>query len=348
MVDIYVGQERIHYHLSLKLLSHHSSYFDKAFNGDFKEGATKRLDLPDEDIHAFNLLVQWIYSGQVNTPKRTEAATADGGGVVPAPWPQTSTYTSAIGKQKFEIQELYPIDYSSHLKLYVLADKFDMRILKNETIDAIMRAGYGTQRSIISEWGPAPFTVSYMHFNPSYTRFNPEIITWIYQNTLPGSPLRKLASTSAAYTMLLKKVTVGHYKECLHGEFVVDMFTAMQENADNAILCRLPTLGAQCQNYHDHDCKTPRPGCAKGMPGVDQLEKGMPSTDRLHHLSPVAKCVFLELRRASYRVEGVTAQQLASLSSFSISTIKYAGDELINAGLITTTSNGQNWVVVGF
>ncbi|KAA6407868.1 MAG: hypothetical protein FRX48_08219 [Lasallia pustulata] len=316
MVDIYVGQERIHYHLSLKLLSHHSSYFDKAFNGGFKEGATKRLDLPDEDIHAFNLLIQWIYSGQVNTPKHTEAATVDGGDLVPAPWPQTSTYNPANGKQKFEIQALYPIDYNSHLKLYVLADRFDMGTLKNETIYAIMRAGYSTKRAIIREWGPAPYPASYMRFNPSYTRFNPETIAWIYENTLPGSPLRKLASTSAAYTMLLKKVTAGHYMECLHGDFIVDMLNAMQENADNAILCRLPNLGAQCKNYHDHEGKTPRPGCAEGMPGVDQLEKGMPSADKLYHLSPVAKCVFLELNARRNPPESVTAQQLASRSSF--------------------------------
>jgi hypothetical protein len=47
------------------LLSHYSSYFDKALNGDFKEGKTGRLALPEEQGTIFKHFVLWVYSGKI-------------------------------------------------------------------------------------------------------------------------------------------------------------------------------------------------------------------------------------------------------------------------------------------
>lgn len=219
-----------------------------------------------DDTHAFNLLVQWLYTGQMSFPKRTQAAKStkaitedhESGSVFASvqssDWstlpfhslPYIPSAPKQIGSDDEGADgELYPIDTRSHLKLYVLADKLDMRVLENQTIDVIMQAGYGTKRSINDRWGRG---VSYT----SLFCFDPETIIWIYQNTLPGgSPLRKLASTSTAYNILLKSVKINHYEECLHGDVVTDVFDAIGENAENAITSRTTSFGSQCL-YHDH------------------------------------------------------------------------------------------------
>lgn len=295
MVDIYVGPEGIHHHLSLKLLSHHSPFFDKAFNGSFKEGSTKRLDLPDEDVHAFNLLVQWIYSGQVNSPKRIEGArsakviTDNAGSVaIPAPvlspsnspWglgssPNVPLFTVEIPSDSYGAkQESYPVETKPHLKLYVLADKLDMRALKNQTIDVIIRAGCGTD-PIMDDWTGLP------RHQPSHTRFDPETIDWIYQNTLTRSPLRRVASASAARTMLSTGVDISHYEQCLHKEFLIDLVNGMQKHAESAIHARIALISRHCI-YHDHH------------PGEICHARDTPSINHLLRLSADARFVWME------------------------------------------------------
>ncbi|KAK5674885.1 hypothetical protein LTS10_012297 [Elasticomyces elasticus] len=107
-VDIYVGPERRHWSLHRNLLCHHSSFFETEFEGHEvpkgdKDGENK-LELPEDDAKGFELLVKWLYQGQLE---------------------DSSVLTE---------EEKYDYAVACH-KLYMLCDKFDMIHLKNLAMD---------------------------------------------------------------------------------------------------------------------------------------------------------------------------------------------------------------------
>ncbi|TKA28542.1 hypothetical protein B0A54_16224 [Friedmanniomyces endolithicus] len=110
-LDIYVGPERKHWSLHRNLLCHHSSYFETEFEGHEvpkpkggkKDGGNK-LELPEDNPKGFQLLVKWLYQGQME---------------------DSSILTE---EEKYE----YAV---ACYKLYTLCDKFDMIHLKNLAMD---------------------------------------------------------------------------------------------------------------------------------------------------------------------------------------------------------------------
>ncbi|KAK3068872.1 hypothetical protein LTR53_013235 [Teratosphaeriaceae sp. CCFEE 6253] len=108
-VDIYVGPERKHWALHRNLLCHHSSFFETEFEGhEVPKGGTKDgesvLELPDDDAKGFQLLVKWLYQGQL----------------------EDNSVLTEVEKYEYAV--------SCH-KLYMLCDKFDMLHLKNLAMD---------------------------------------------------------------------------------------------------------------------------------------------------------------------------------------------------------------------
>jgi hypothetical protein len=65
MVDVYVGADRIHFHVHQRLLCNKAPVFDKMFNGGFSEAGKKSAELPDDDPKAFDSFLQWVYRDQV-------------------------------------------------------------------------------------------------------------------------------------------------------------------------------------------------------------------------------------------------------------------------------------------
>jgi hypothetical protein len=63
LVDVYVGPEKKHYPLPKLLLIHHSKFFEKCFNGQFKEGQTQKLDLPEDKAFHFDILIEYMSRG---------------------------------------------------------------------------------------------------------------------------------------------------------------------------------------------------------------------------------------------------------------------------------------------
>lgn len=63
LVDVYVGPEKKHYPLPKLLLIHHSKFFEKCFNGQFKEGQTQKLDLPEDKVFHFDILIEYMSRG---------------------------------------------------------------------------------------------------------------------------------------------------------------------------------------------------------------------------------------------------------------------------------------------
>ena len=112
-VEIVVGKERKTWTLHRNLLCHHSSYFEtellghevpKKTNGD----GNNRLELPDDDPKGFDLLVKWLYQGQLDD-------TSD-----------------------LDNEEKY--DYATACqKLYLLSNKLSISHLSNLAMDAYRR-----------------------------------------------------------------------------------------------------------------------------------------------------------------------------------------------------------------
>jgi hypothetical protein len=67
MVDIYVGRDdqKKHIHVHKGLLCSKVPYFEKMFFGGFKEATENSAEFPDDDVQAFDILIQWVYSGIV-------------------------------------------------------------------------------------------------------------------------------------------------------------------------------------------------------------------------------------------------------------------------------------------
>ena len=105
MVNVYIGPKRKKYHLHKDLLCNRSTFFENALIGGFKEEEECALCLPDDDVGAFVLFVQWIYGAPLT--KATSVETV-----------------------------------RTLLALYVMAEKFCMEVLKNCAMDLI-RPFYG-------------------------------------------------------------------------------------------------------------------------------------------------------------------------------------------------------------
>lgn len=59
-VDIYVGPTKKHYSLPKNLLCYYSKYFDRCFNGSFIEGQTQKLELLEDKVKDFDLLLEYM------------------------------------------------------------------------------------------------------------------------------------------------------------------------------------------------------------------------------------------------------------------------------------------------
>ncbi|KAL2074346.1 hypothetical protein VTL71DRAFT_8124 [Oculimacula yallundae] len=73
-VDIYVGESIKHYRLPKLLLYYYSPYFDRCFNGGFKEGTEQKLELPDDKIEDFEVIIEYMLR---STIPRVESSSYD-------------------------------------------------------------------------------------------------------------------------------------------------------------------------------------------------------------------------------------------------------------------------------
>lgn len=54
------------YSIHKNLLCHHSPFFDRAFNGNFQEGVSQSMNLPEVEAEVFGLLVHWLYEHNIH------------------------------------------------------------------------------------------------------------------------------------------------------------------------------------------------------------------------------------------------------------------------------------------
>jgi hypothetical protein len=63
-ITIVVGEDKKKYFVHESHIRSSSEFFDRAMNGDWKEKATRVIDLPEIDPSTFSVYVKWLYSGQ--------------------------------------------------------------------------------------------------------------------------------------------------------------------------------------------------------------------------------------------------------------------------------------------
>ena len=102
MVDIFVGAEQEKFHLHRDLLCERSQFFQASFVGHFKEAKAQELELPEDNVVSFELLVGWLYGGSL-------------------------------------IRITSEDELPAYLDLVILAQKLCLEQLQNETMDHILR-----------------------------------------------------------------------------------------------------------------------------------------------------------------------------------------------------------------
>lgn len=60
-----MGPQKVAFSIHMSLLCNTSPYFRAAFKGGFYEGASRTLELPEEDVDVFEHFQLWLYSGSI-------------------------------------------------------------------------------------------------------------------------------------------------------------------------------------------------------------------------------------------------------------------------------------------
>jgi hypothetical protein len=63
-ITVIVGEDKKKFFVHESHIRSSSEFFDRAMNGDWKEKATRTIDLPEIDPRAFSVYLKWLHSGQ--------------------------------------------------------------------------------------------------------------------------------------------------------------------------------------------------------------------------------------------------------------------------------------------
>ncbi|KAH8601680.1 hypothetical protein B0O99DRAFT_588866 [Bisporella sp. PMI_857] len=162
-VSVYMElkEEAESFQVHKNFITHYSPFFSAAFNGNFAEGESQKLELDDTEPAVFGSFVQWLYTQDI----------VDGKGSLP--------------------------DQPTLVNLWILADKILVPRLQNQIIRALdlsrraseearphpgmSTAGRMSMASITSTERPAP---------PRRIKQDPTIFHRLYECTAKDSPLR--------------------------------------------------------------------------------------------------------------------------------------------------------------
>ena len=139
-VTILVGEDSTPFFIHRDQLCESSSFFRAAFEGAFLEGSETRMSLPEEEETTFDLFIQWLYrqSYEISSQKHNDKG------------------------QRF----MEPV------KLYVLADKYDVTDLKSHVITKLFALRN-------EEWVPGLATMAYAYeHTPQNSRLRKLMADW--------------------------------------------------------------------------------------------------------------------------------------------------------------------------
>ncbi|KAL8893906.1 MAG: hypothetical protein Q9192_004808 [Flavoplaca navasiana] len=148
MVQLKVGAEEKTFYVHKGLICESSPFFRAAFTGGFKENSGS-ITLEEDDPDIFGHIVQWLYRGKLDTLSKVEVDTGS--------------------------------DYWMKLfQLYVLADKYGIRLPKNAVMGLLLQTHDRRKNSKETETHRPP---------------EQNCITYVYENTASGSQLRRFLVT---------------------------------------------------------------------------------------------------------------------------------------------------------
>ena len=127
------------FHVHQQLLLKSSPVFEAAFSGACQESIEHRMALPEDDPETVERLMQWLYFKSLGLTKAINSESSDE-------------------------------RYWQLARLNTLADKFDVRLLKNSIIDELFA----------------------LNMTPDVWSPQPPVVAYIYENTTEISSLRKL------------------------------------------------------------------------------------------------------------------------------------------------------------
>jgi hypothetical protein len=133
MVDIYVGPSKVLFRLYKTKICSRISYFDKMFNGNFKEASSSTAYLPEDDPASFDLLADWANHPTVSkSPRRIRnlVAVKDANGEDVASWDPVGFYSLA---EKYCLPELQDIIMDATIK-------FHKKMNELPSVDFVIRA----------------------------------------------------------------------------------------------------------------------------------------------------------------------------------------------------------------
>jgi len=164
VVTLVVGAEKKVFTVHKKLLCDRSAFFSKGFNGQFKEAAEGRMELPNDTSAAFECFLTWLYWDKTPPlPARLSSAACDGNLAFPIS-------PTAEDIRSFVMTMLYPA--------YVLAEKFCLHDMQNRFMNAI--------QDVHAQVCTLP---------------DAKEIQFIYENTQENSKLRLYCATAVAYSL---------------------------------------------------------------------------------------------------------------------------------------------------
>lgn len=111
VIQLVVGAEKVQFHLQQSIAAK-VSHFDKCLSGPFTESSSRTIELPDDDPVITDLLIHWLYTGNIPT----------------ITWNKANTQREA--------DELACC--ATLVKLYICADKFGIDGLMNSIVDTFV------------------------------------------------------------------------------------------------------------------------------------------------------------------------------------------------------------------
>lgn len=172
IVEVVVGPSETIWRLHENLLSATSDFFKAAFNSGFKESLEDRILLPEDDPHAFELFVRWLYVRALQGPMGVPEMNAERQLFGSSSSNPSTSYTGNTSTGVYApatATSATAINIQDCLRLYVLATKLLVEDLENVCVDAAARYyKVGTRRPEIRD------------------------VQYIYENTPSGSGMRRL------------------------------------------------------------------------------------------------------------------------------------------------------------
>jgi len=257
-----VGSEKRRFDVHRELVCSKSNFFAKAFLGDFREAATKIIELPEQDVETFQYFVHWLYTNKLSgyfRPKgepsiRELSAAVEASKAVN----RRAMNSEDLRKEEEQRRKLYceknkdaPI--LELVSLYVLADALQVHGLTDHIITFLLKV-YGDNENTF--WDPPnePVTESnepVTESNEPVTESNCTLVMSEAYDRLDSLPHRDhicglLADLHARHVV---KPQSGVDVDDLSTAFIYDSFVALHKHLDLRHRKKLPKV---CW-YHIHD-----------------------------------------------------------------------------------------------